>query len=382
IDQTTNKVDNKTFELQYVRRWNWINTVIGVGYTGQERTKATLTGVNLTSPLSSNLQQELEDVGLPLETAGGLITFVNDLQNLNLDRENSEESFLNGYFYSTIKPVGNLNLSIGAGVHSLHRNSDQSDRLDVTSVYVSPKIGAMWEPFPSTRIRAAWFQEVRRPFPSDQTIEPTQVAGFNQLFDDGDGTRFQRYGVGVDQKLPLNLLSGFEFTWRDLKIPRFVTSSSEGDRETKRIVQEETAHRAYLQWTPTEQTTLSAEYFYEQFDREFETDLPSDRFLSFSVGTPLDMELHRVPFSLNYYHPNGFFAGITATYVVQDVTLRGETIETIEQGEIRGQVLADDASDRFWQTDISIGYRLPKRYGILRFGVLNLFSEDIRFQEA
>lgn len=54
----------------------------------------------------------------------------------------------------------------------------------------------------------------------------------------------------------------------------------------------------------------------------------------------------------------------------------------MERGGIRSQVLAEDASDRFWQTDISIGYRLPKRYGILRFGVLNILSEDIRFDEA
>jgi hypothetical protein len=40
-----------------------------------------------------------------------------------------------------------------------------------------------------------------------------------------------------------------------------------------------------------------------------------------------------------------------------------------------------EASDRFWLTDLSLGYRLPKRFGLVTFGIKNLFDEGIQFQE-
>ena len=40
------------------------------------------------------------------------------------------------------------------------------------------------------------------------------------------------------------------------------------------------------------------------------------------------------------------------------------------------------ASDGFWSTDMFLGYRLPKRLGIIVFGVLNLLDEDLRFNDV
>ena len=39
------------------------------------------------------------------------------------------------------------------------------------------------------RLRFAWFETVKPALIANQTLEPTQVAGFNQLFDDTNGTR-------------------------------------------------------------------------------------------------------------------------------------------------------------------------------------------------
>ena len=69
---------------------------------------------------------------------------------------------------------------------------------------------------PSTTLRAAAFRVLKRFFVTNQTLEPTQLAGFNQFFDDLDGTDSTRYGFGLDQRFSPDLYGGFELSWRDL----------------------------------------------------------------------------------------------------------------------------------------------------------------------
>ena len=38
--------------------------------------------------------------------------------------------------------------------------------------------------------------------------------------------------------------------------------------------------------------------------------------------------------------------------------------------------------DTFWVVDTSIGYRLPKRYGLISVEARNLFDKDFRFQDT
>lgn len=39
-------------------------------------------------------------------------------------------------------------------------------------------------------------------------------------------------------------------------------------------------------------------------------------------------------------------------------------------------------NSNFWLANITIGYRLPKRYGKLSLSVLNLFDQDFNFQDT
>ena len=52
-----------------------------------------------------------------------------------------------------------------------------------------PKVGLQWNITDNLRLRLAWFENVKSALAANQTLEPTQVAGFNQLFDDINGTR-------------------------------------------------------------------------------------------------------------------------------------------------------------------------------------------------
>ncbi|MGH8612876.1 MAG: TonB-dependent receptor domain-containing protein, partial [Gammaproteobacteria bacterium] len=359
--RTTNDVNSATFELEYLRSWERLNIALGGGFTQQERARTVFNNLTLSSPLAANLREELQQAGLPASLADPLIKGIDKFATSDLAGEDSDETHLNAYLYGTVRLLHNLHLTTGVAVNAIDRDSEQTATLDRKGTYVSPKVGAMWEPFASTRFRAGWFRAVARPSASNQTIEPTHVAGFNQVFDDAGGARFQRYGVAVDQKLPLHVDGGFEFTWRDVELPRFEFG---GNPRASLISQEETAHRAYLYWTPTQRVTLAAQYFYEELERGPLTSLEN--------GTPRSALLHRVPLSLGYYDPNGFFTRLTATYVNQDVDVRDDNVP----------LGTSEASDRFWSTDVVLGYRLPKRLGIVTFGVINLFDEGLRFQDA
>jgi hypothetical protein len=72
---------------------------------------------------------------------------------------------------------------------------------------------------------------------------------------------------------------------------------------------------------------------------------------------------------VRYFHPSGAFAGFGVTYVNQDVK-RSDNIFGLGGG-----------NDDFVYVDASIGYRLPKRSGIISFGVTNLLDTDFHYQD-
>jgi hypothetical protein len=44
--------------------------------------------------------------------------------------------------------------------------------------------------------------------------------------------------------------------------------------------------------------------------------------------------------------------------------------------------LIEHGEDRFWTLDLSLGYRLPNRRGIVSLDVSNVLNEDFRFQDT
>ena len=60
------------------------------------------------------------------------------------------------------------------------------------------------------------FKTLKRTLTASQTIERTEVGGFNQFFDDPEGTKAWRYGIGVNHFLSKNTNMGLEFSRREL----------------------------------------------------------------------------------------------------------------------------------------------------------------------
>jgi tetratricopeptide (TPR) repeat protein len=223
----------------------------------------------------------------------------------------------------------------------------------------NPKFGLIWNPFPTTTIRGAIFRTLKRAFVNNQTLEPTQVAGFNQFFDDGNGIGAWRYGIGLDQKITGALYAGGEFSKRDLTIP------STTDLLSGAMAPEEKSHerlaRAYVNWAPHPWLALREEYLYEQFKRPEQ--VSEDRIFR--------LETHRLLFGINFFHPTGLFAKLQPTYVYQHGRFFQFPSGNVEPG-----------SDHFWVFDASVGFRLPKRFGIFSIEAKNLFNEKFNFQDT
>ena len=79
----------------------------------------------------------------------------------------------------------------------------------------NPKLGLAWTLYKNTILRGAVFRVLKRTLITDQTLEPTQVAGFNQFFDELNGTDYWVYGGAIDHKFTQNLYGGVSYTYRE-----------------------------------------------------------------------------------------------------------------------------------------------------------------------
>ncbi len=373
VAKFTNRLENWSGELQFIGKWDKVNLISGVNHIHQsslrEQNRSTVLSSSLDPNLASNLASTipneiaLRDFGISSADLAPLI--VDELKPLILDRitatlemENFTLNHTVGYIYSILKVFDQLTFTLGGSVDSIERASSLGESLKFVRKYFSPKFGVIWQPFDTTTLRAGWFQTIKRPFASSQTLEPTQIAGFNQFFDDRNNTRSTRYGFGIDHEFTPNFTVGGEISWRKLKVPRFIFGI---EPRIEFFEQKEEIHRAYAYWTPTKNIGLGAEYFFESFDRGSRNIIP--------LGTPLKMATHRIPLSLTFFHELGFFTKLAANYINQNVTLIGNTTD-------RGE------HDDFWIFDATIGYRLPKRHGIISFGVKNIFDNRFKFQDT
>jgi hypothetical protein len=88
----------------------------------------------------------------------------------------------NIYAYSQIRMLDPLVLTLGLSATALERgNHLERDQ-------INPKLGLIWQALPGTMIRATAFRQLANSRFFTQTIEQTQIAGFNQFFDDYEGT--------------------------------------------------------------------------------------------------------------------------------------------------------------------------------------------------
>jgi hypothetical protein len=264
-------------------------------------------------------------------------------------RTSTDIRHLNGYAYADFKAADNLVVTGGLSYDSLTGDQDKNQ--------LNPKLGVVWSVTPRTTVRAAVFKVLKRTLITNQTLEPTQVAGFNQFFDDGNLAESKRYGAAVDQKFSGSLFGGVEYSKRDLDVLYLDAFTDPQNPSFKTVDWEEQLGRAYLFWTPHPWVALRAEYIYEKFERD-----------EVFAGGVKSLDSQRLPLGANFFHPSGLTASVTATFWRQ-------------KGEFERFPVFESGKDDFWVTDLALGYRLPNRQGMITVGVTNLFDRQFNFYE-
>ena len=321
-EQTTDLANGYTTEFQFLTHANYLSYVAGIGHYWQDGDRT----------------------GYVVESALGAPLFEESLLSYNKTKHS------NAYIYTYLHPLRSARFTLGLSADNFDYSSGLA-KLDEEQV--NPKLGIMWRILPDTNIRLAGFRSLKRSLASNQTVEPTQVAGFNQLFDDPTGTDSTRYGVGLDQVVSTHVTVGIEFTRRKLNVP--VINSTTGT--TLDDEQRERADRLYLHWLMTKRLGIAAEYFSERFERDFpSTDLRS----------PSQLSTKWAPIMLTYFQPNGLFGKVRTSFVTQEIDSSS----------------AGQAEDSFWICDLSLGYRLPRRYGVVSIDAKNLFNKEFRFHDV
>ncbi|NOY63520.1 MAG: TonB-dependent receptor [Gammaproteobacteria bacterium] len=244
------------------------------------------------------------------------------------------------YLYSNIFTTSKI-WNIGFSYDSVEKGA-----LDLNEV--SPKIGLQWSLSEQTTLRAAYFETIKKTLTVQQTIEPTQVAGFNQLFDDHNGTQSAFTGLGVDSKINASLFGSVEFYLRDLDVPVF------SDTKVTQFNRKEAFYRIQMDWAAYARWAASVRYQQER--------------VSNKAPGPERVETAQVPVKISYFHPNNAFGKLTATHVRQHVTLDSGTSFS-------------SRTEAFFVVDLAIGYRLPNRWGSITLEARNLFDKTFIFQD-
>jgi hypothetical protein len=318
--------DASSGEIQYLHRASHLNVVGGTGYfkiKGNETFRQDF----LLDPTDPDLN--IPPTASPLDT-----------EHANI------------YLYGYLNYLKNVTLTLGISGDFV--NSDQSDTYDRTQY--NPKFGITWNPVPDTTLRAAAFRVLKRTLITDQTLEPTQVAGFNQFYDDVNSTDFWKYGVAVDQKFKSNLYAGLEFSKRDMQVPVPLSGLVASDR----VDWDESTSRVYVNWAPHSWVALNAGYRYEKINRDPRYTIVAS-----------EMRTQQVPMGVNFFHPSGLSANARVTYNDQN----GQFSKFDDTGT---EVFVSD-SDRFWLCDAAISYRFPERYGMVIVGAKNLFNQSFKY---
>lgn len=251
-----------------------------------------------------------------------------------------DTDYSNLYLYSVLQLPMGLDLTLGATYSDFEKTVFEKDAID-------PKIGLTWEASEGLVIRAAYMESLSRPSDMERGLEPTQVAGFNQLFDEAEGSEVEHYGFGVDVSPTRSISIGVEYNKRELEAPIFAVGSLSAPTMESR---KEDHYLAYLYWSPIHNLGLSLSYENTQFERE--------------IFDPAQLETERIPLDLSYFLGHGLYIKTVATHIDQKIHQSG----TQEQED-------------FWNLDTAIGYRFPKQFGKVEIIVKNLLDEEFRYYD-
>ena len=292
----------------------------------------------------------------------------------------------NAYAYGSWQVVDPLRLVAGVSYdHILFPNNVDLPPLstgETSRDLLSPKAGLLLEPWKRGLLRASYTKSLGGLyFDNSVRLEPTQVGGFNQAFRSlipesvaglVPGTEFETAGVGFDQSLS----SG---TWFGVEVEQLTSS---GDREVgafKSFVElvgdaTATSTRQTLDFRERSLAAYAGQLLGQSFSVGARYRVSEARLQQGFPGIPADALglaelqaerqaiLQQLSLTANFHHRSGVFAQWESAWY--------------HQNNAGDPTVA--ASEAFWQHNLAVGYRFPRRYAEIRLGLWNIFDTDYR----
>jgi len=301
---------------------------------------------------------------------------------------------LSVYAYQHCQVAKPLRLIVGLSYDRLtfpvnHRFAPISDQED-TDDQLSPKAGMIFSLTPKTTLRAGYGRSLGGvSFDQSFQLEPTQIAGFNQSWRSlipesvagaNAAARFESWGVSLEHQFPTRTYVGLSGEWLASEVDRLVGtyevfppapgplvpfifqgSTPENLDYTERALTVTLNQLLGNEWSLGARYRLSRAELEDVFPETLAVP-PANLFGGFRPHQDLEATLHQLDLFTIWNHPSGLFAQADARWFAQ--SNRGYAPE--------------QHGDDFWQFNLLVGYRFPRRRAELVFGVLNLSDQDYR----
>lgn len=249
---------------------------------------------------------------------------------------------------------------------------------------VAPKAGFIWTPFTRTTVRGAFTRSLSgASLEQSFQIEPSQVAGFNQLYRSlipesvagaNSGAENETWGLSLEQKLDtgtyLSAAGAVLYSEVDRLTGVFVSDVGVSDYAFPGTTPERLDFRERSLLVTADQLVgrdlvLGARYRLTEaeWNDEFpELTAPGINLNGFNPDREETSVLHQVDLHAHFNHPSGFFGQFQALWTTQS-----------NQG-----YSPDQPGDDFWQFNVFAGYRSSRRHWNVTVGLLNLAGTDYR----
>lgn len=264
---------------------------------------------------------------------------------------NETDHYFSGYGYWSFTPIDSLDLI--AGVSFAELSADAFTR-PISGWY--PKLAAVYRLNTDVELRAGYFQSLKRPSALEQTLEPTQLGGFNQLNDETDGIESSQYSGGIDIYAGRGHQFGAEASLHKSKIPFAQQSIFSADADT-------TQAQVYWSWA-TKPWSISVKYQYEKSEFNNTNDTASD--------IPSPLKSYRIPARIQWQSEKGWALSATTTYVHQNA-------DFYPNGVAAG---ATSEKDQFSLLDVAATYQFWSQHAELAVRVNNALNESFRYQST
>ena len=264
--------------------------------------------------------------------------------------DHGRNNHTNTYLYETVTIARRLDVTVGASFE------DFTSKL-ITRGQINPKLGASFLLTDNIQLRGGAFRTLTRRAIANQSLEPTQLAGFNQFYPDPDGTRAWQYGVGLDLKYPQYVYAGAEAVYRDVRF----SLENVGFGQLTFQKHHETLIHAYAYKSIGKFISIGADYGDESFDHD----------IAFQIGDFTALNTRSLRVTAGAYLPSGW-----------SLTLRPRLMQQSGAFANGNPNFHLNTNDKFILADAEIGYRLPGRFGKVSIVGLNLLDKRFRYQDS